>query len=629
MDRVQRAAEALLCDDLWLRGTGEIRRGGMIALVPTVEDAQRLTQHAKNGEPADELHLTLFYFGDASALSHAQQESIIGAVRALASEFGPLNAEAFGVALLNPTKKPCWVLNIGGEAIDVFRELLVEQLADRPDEHRPWLAHVTLGYGEDGFLPFPPESAGAVAEDWFGPLVFDRVRVAFAGEYVDVPFGEVVKDGVVVTDELMAEIERMVRGYAEGESCEYCGTTGTHGHNLYYHPDGKREQPRCPEGDKGGGRFSNDEGGGCEGASGAEDKGEGDEGRVGDETKGESADQPASSGEKGEPAQQPNPGEGLGKYMADNPDAYRAYKEERLARVAELHAEGQSTDRMFSRDPSDPDSVGQYSEARLAEQTALLDDLMQEASAVPSGREVVIMGGLPGAGKTTALNSDAAASLGIDIKNYAGVNPDDMKDLLVNRGMTPRWEGISPMEGAWLMHEESSTLAKSYFDKLLGEGKNIALDVTMGGLGSFKGDTGYLAKLAAQGYKIKMVYVDTRLETSLSRADDRHRRGLDKPNGGRMVPDKEILNAKSTQGNNSRNRDNFETLKGQADEWYTFDNDGKQPELVDSWDTRHLGRERALQSIDELDLLATPPMTERSARSIDVDAEIDALLGVR
>ncbi|MFJ5156288.1 hypothetical protein ACIQCF_32970 [Streptomyces sp. NPDC088353] len=46
-----------------------------------------------------------------------------------------------------------------------------------PDQHSPWVAHVTAQYGDDDRL--------AELEARLGPVSFDRVRVAFAGEYTD------------------------------------------------------------------------------------------------------------------------------------------------------------------------------------------------------------------------------------------------------------------------------------------------------------------------------------------------------------------------------------------------------------------------------------------------------------
>lgn len=347
-----------------------------------------------------------------------------------------------------------------------------------------------------------------------------------------------------------------------------------------------------------------DEGAGCDGeASKGKEKSGNDtaagEDR-GDGSPNESAEQPQAKGGKGEGSGPPQPGDGLGKYFEQHPDEYQAYKESRLARVKQIVVdEKRSTDRLNSASPPDPAEEVGWSDDRMKEHERILNAVhTDEASSVPNEREAVILGGLPGAGKTTALNN-YADTVGIDSSRFASVNPDDFKEVLVGHGMVPKYEGVAPMEAAWAMHEESSYLSKQYFDRLAKEGKNIALDVTMGGLGSFRGDKGYLAKLKAAGYKIKMVYVDTRPETSLKRANARHRNGIDKPYGGRMVPDTEILHATSKRGFNSKNRDNFEDIKGEGDEWYTFDNDGDSPKLVDSWDGRHAGT-RVYRSVEEL-----------------------------
>lgn len=161
--------------------------GIMVALVPRAEDAQRLA--LETGEPADELHVTLFYFGDASAMPLDARRSMAHTIAAETARFGPLTGKAFGFGVFNPTtEKPALVLNVGGDAIADFRRELDWQLWPS-DQHRPWNAHLTLAYltptSEALSLPGLGELAARM-----GSVTFDRVRVAFAGEAVDIPFSD-------------------------------------------------------------------------------------------------------------------------------------------------------------------------------------------------------------------------------------------------------------------------------------------------------------------------------------------------------------------------------------------------------------------------------------------------------
>src|SRR5439155_20700267 len=52
-----------------------------------------------------------------------------------------------------------------------------------PEQHTPWLPHVTLTYTDD-------TAQAAQLVDRTGPLVFDRLRVAFAGEVTDITLAD-------------------------------------------------------------------------------------------------------------------------------------------------------------------------------------------------------------------------------------------------------------------------------------------------------------------------------------------------------------------------------------------------------------------------------------------------------
>ncbi|MGW3971201.1 phage minor head protein [Streptomyces ardesiacus] len=172
--------------------------GAMIALVPSAADVERLA--LDNGEPAEELHCTLWFLGTAADWGEDQQRELIDGIRARARNLpGPIPAVAFGVNHWNPASPdPAWVWAIGDdpdaddEAATLHEARAVAQDAledghnnpDLPHQHTPWVAHTTGVYTTE---TWPLEAM--TDPDRLGPLTFDRIRVAFAGEVTDIPLG--------------------------------------------------------------------------------------------------------------------------------------------------------------------------------------------------------------------------------------------------------------------------------------------------------------------------------------------------------------------------------------------------------------------------------------------------------
>lgn len=172
------------------RASGEVHTGAMIALMPSAADAERLA--VLGGEAADQLHLTLYYLGDAVDWPEESRQSVRHTVQSAVRWLAPVRARAFGVAQWNPASdSPVWVWNVGDDH-ETGGSTLAEAYAevvyaledggtgvDMPRQHSPWSPHVCALYGEPGDT-----------EDLtrrLGPVVFDRIRVAFGGEYTDFP----------------------------------------------------------------------------------------------------------------------------------------------------------------------------------------------------------------------------------------------------------------------------------------------------------------------------------------------------------------------------------------------------------------------------------------------------------
>lgn len=155
--------------------------GAMVALIPTTADATRLA--VEGGEPAEQLHLTLFYLGKGADFDADARAGITDMVRARVADLPPVRAQAFSVAAFNPHgDEPAIVLGVGGPGVADAHAAACAAVdgCDLPDQHTPWCAHVTLYFTDDLTL------VGRYT-DRTGPITFDRVRVAFAGEHTDIP----------------------------------------------------------------------------------------------------------------------------------------------------------------------------------------------------------------------------------------------------------------------------------------------------------------------------------------------------------------------------------------------------------------------------------------------------------
>lgn len=171
----------------------EVHTGAMIALVPSDADAKRLK--VKDGEPVDQLHVTLVYLGDAADVSAKTRDAIVARMNTLVVD-APLrafDAEGFAVSIFNPPghtkddgkeRDPCIVLGLSGGEIDRVHTLVTNAVKrvtglKLPEQHAPWVAHLTLIYTDE---------LNRVIEltNRTGPVTFDRLRVAFAGDVVDV-----------------------------------------------------------------------------------------------------------------------------------------------------------------------------------------------------------------------------------------------------------------------------------------------------------------------------------------------------------------------------------------------------------------------------------------------------------
>lgn len=161
--------------------------GAMIALIPSDADLKRLAHDG--GELADELHMTLMYLGEAADISDDARAAIENAVRRYAT--APITAEAFSVNMFNPgsdDKEMAVVLGIGndgGPALEQLHSNISSAVngvggVQLPEQHVPWVPHVTLAYTDDLQL-------ASQLTDRVGLITFNKIRLAFAEKVTDIP----------------------------------------------------------------------------------------------------------------------------------------------------------------------------------------------------------------------------------------------------------------------------------------------------------------------------------------------------------------------------------------------------------------------------------------------------------
>lgn len=233
------------------------------------------------------------------------------------------------------------------------------------------------------------------------------------------------------------------------------------------------------------------------------------------------------------------------------------------------------------------DSINEeWSEERIEQQKALIEDMYNKYKDKPCNKKVIISAGLPGAGKTTVLSQIDS----INLDDYCTVNADDIKEEMIKRGMVPEVRGLTPLECAGLIHEESSELADILQKRFVAEGKNIIYDTTSKSIDSVKGRLDVFLKGSYKAKDITMVFVDITLDTSRERAYNRYKSGINKyineesSLGGRYVPESVFNKCKPTEdGYASINKQVFTAIKmnkALGINTMEYDNNGDSPKKI-------------------------------------------------
>lgn len=169
--------------------TKEAHAGAMVALYPSSEVASLLSNWSigdlpvETRTPSDEIHLTLSYLGDASALNDEARSVIVSFVRDLASSQEVINARFNGVARFDGSVEDgdALVVLLASNELNALAERVRGTLGSA--SAHPFLAHITLGY-------LPKDADTPTVWPMFEELEMARIGVAFAGEVMTFPLAE-------------------------------------------------------------------------------------------------------------------------------------------------------------------------------------------------------------------------------------------------------------------------------------------------------------------------------------------------------------------------------------------------------------------------------------------------------
>lgn len=175
-----------------LTAAADVFDGAMIALVPSQADLERLV--VAGGEPLDQLHLTLVFLGDAVEFDAATRTYLVDWANEMVTGWpSPIEGDADSYTWFDPTGDDrCLVMQLNGGDLAEFHETVladVTEMVSLPDQHVPWRPHVTLIYTDDDGLLYS-DTFVEVGLERLGPITFDRLRLAFGDEVIDVPIGK-------------------------------------------------------------------------------------------------------------------------------------------------------------------------------------------------------------------------------------------------------------------------------------------------------------------------------------------------------------------------------------------------------------------------------------------------------
>ncbi|RYJ26471.1 phage minor capsid protein [Streptomyces sp. L-9-10] len=152
--------------------------GAIVAFLPADPD----TLTVPDGDPAEQLHITLLYLTDDNAELDEEQRQFIAQALADVAPDGPIEATVTGVQGLGEDDPQAIVLMLDSPELQTMRETVKAALADGipvPEDRFPeYLPHLTIGYGID------PD---ALADQVGTTVVLDRLAAMYGPDHEEIP----------------------------------------------------------------------------------------------------------------------------------------------------------------------------------------------------------------------------------------------------------------------------------------------------------------------------------------------------------------------------------------------------------------------------------------------------------
>lgn len=243
---------------------------------------------------------------------------------------------------------------------------------------------------------------------------------------------------------------------------------------------------------------------------------------------------------------------------------YQAKSADIVAKVDAGLAAGKDTQSQFDKIDG---HVGAYTAERTGQQNQIIDSYLNKPG-IAQDHQLIVMGGLPGSGKSSWLNNpDNVARLGMNPKTFVTVNSDDIKGNMQAMGMShPAGAadysglGLKQNEATGLVHEESADIAGRLNYTSMARGNNTMLDVTLNSSAQFDKKVSNMEAATGNDYRTTLVFVDTNKATSMDRAAARYWK--DGAQTGRFIPISNIGNVKTASDSGfTMNRQAYESLK--------------------------------------------------------------------
>lgn len=172
------------------------------------------------------------------------------------------------------------------------------------------------------------------------------------------------------------------------------------------------------------------------------------------------------------------------------------------------------------------DENGKLTPEREAVHKKIIDDLLQGKEPVDGQATMTMLGGGPASGKSSVMNANTSND-----PHSVTVNPDDIKEML------PGYSEMSKKtdQAAAFYHEESSALAKRFYETALKENVNVVYDGT--GDGSVGSVQKKIDAAKAAGYKVEAKYVTIDTDAAVARNKQRYLDAKAKGENPRLVPE--------------------------------------------------------------------------------------------